>query len=215
MKCVVVLLSLLSLGRSAPLSSCDALLKPINISKEEMLGSWMFVGVSSDIPGSRSLFYLLSSVWLNVTPTSKSNVLRIVQSQKVLGKCSSISYDVIFENSTLIIEQPFYLKETYLPTECADCLAIREDITTGNDSFTSLLMCSRSRSISPAAVEMLKKQAECLQMSAPIMSDPTSELCPEDITPTDGISFISSVLEAKLGQKFAKFLDTIFDTFRS
>lgn len=33
---VVVLLSLLSLGHSAPLNSCDSLIKPITISNEDV-----------------------------------------------------------------------------------------------------------------------------------------------------------------------------------
>ncbi|XP_037530910.1 uncharacterized protein LOC119408142 [Nematolebias whitei] len=215
MKCVVVLLSLLSVCGSAPLSSCDALLRPVDISKDEMLGGWMFVGASSDIPGSRSLYYLLSSVWFNITATSKSNVIHIVQNQRILGECSSLAYDVDFENSTILIEQPVYLKEVYLPTECADCLVAKEDIKAEEHSFTSLLLFSRNRSVSSAAVEMLKKQAECLRMPPPIMIDPTNELCPEDLTPPDGMSALQSMLEAKMGLKVAKFLDSIFDLFVS
>lgn len=36
MKCVVLLLSLLSVGRSAPVSSCDTLINPITVSTEEV-----------------------------------------------------------------------------------------------------------------------------------------------------------------------------------
>lgn len=42
MKCVVVLLSLLSVGRSAPLSNCDALLQPADISKDEVSDTLLF-----------------------------------------------------------------------------------------------------------------------------------------------------------------------------
>ncbi|XP_012706814.2 uncharacterized protein LOC105916747 [Fundulus heteroclitus] len=215
MKCVaaVVLLSLLSLGLSAPQSGCDALLKPITVSTEEMLGRLYFIGGSSDIPGSRSLAHLMTSAWLDMTVTSKSNVLNIVQTQRILGECSSLAYDVIFENSTMLIEQPFYLKEVYLSTECADCLVAKEDVIAGNDNFTSLLMFSKSRSVSPAAVELLKKQAECLLMPTPIMSNSNSEICPDNITPSEGLSALNSVLQAKMGHRVARLLDAVFDMF--
>ncbi|XP_014844124.1 PREDICTED: uncharacterized protein LOC106918696 [Poecilia mexicana] len=214
MKCAaaVVLLSLFSLGLSAPLSSCDDLLKPITISKEEMLGRWYYIGGSSDIPGSRSLAYLMTDSWLDLNVTSKSNVLNIVQSQRIFGTCFSLAYDVIFENSTMLIEQPFYLKEVYLSTECADCLVAKEDIISATN-FTSLLIFSRSRSISPAALELLKKQAECLQMPTPIMLNSDNEICPDDITPSEGLSAINSVLQAKMGFRVGKFLDSLFDMF--
>ncbi|XP_005809136.1 uncharacterized protein LOC102237293 [Xiphophorus maculatus] len=216
MKCAsaaaAVLLSLFSLGLSAPLSSCDDLLKPITISKEEMLGRWDYIGGSSDIPGSRSLAYLMTGVWLDLNVTSKSNVLNIVQTQRIFGTCSSLAYDVIFENSTMLIEQPFYLKEVYLSTECPDCLVAKEDVISATN-FTSLLMFSRSRSVSPAALELFKKQAECLQMPTPIMLNSDNEICPDDITPVEGLSALNSVLQAKMGFRVAKFLDSLFDMF--
>ncbi|RVE76427.1 hypothetical protein OJAV_G00007700 [Oryzias javanicus] len=215
MKCVaVVWLSLLSLGGSASESSrCDVLLKPITISNEEMLGRWLYVGGSSNIPGSRSLAHMMTSVWLNLTATAKSNVLNLVQTQRMVGQCSSIAYDVIFENSTMVIEKPFYLKEVYLPTECSDCLVAAEDIVSGTDEFTSLLMFSRSRNVPPAALEMLRDQAECLQMVPPIILDPNSEMCPDNIPRSEGLSALNSLLEAKTGQRVARFLDAIFDFF--
>lgn len=43
MKCVaVVLLSLLSLGCSAPLSSCDSLIYPITVSKEDVSAQQLY-----------------------------------------------------------------------------------------------------------------------------------------------------------------------------
>ncbi|XP_047222196.1 uncharacterized protein LOC124868719 [Girardinichthys multiradiatus] len=215
MKCVavVVLLSLFSEGLSAPLTSCDALLKPITVSNEDMLGRWYFTGGSSDIPGSRSLTHLMTNVWLDLNVTSRSNVLNIVQTQRIFGECSSLAYDVIFENSTMLIEQPFYLKEVYLSTECGDCLVAKEDIISGTDTFTSLLMFSKSRSISPAAVELLKKQAECLQLPMPIMINSNYEICPDNITPSEGLSALNSVLQAKMGHQVARLLDIVFDMF--
>ncbi|XP_068583278.1 uncharacterized protein [Cebidichthys violaceus] len=214
-KCVaaVVVLSLLSVGLSAPLSSCDGLVKPITVSNEDMLGRWLYIGGSSDLPGSRSLGHLMTSVWLDITTTAQSNVLNLIQTQRIYGECSSITYNVTFENSTLLIEQPFYLKEVYLPTDCSDCLVVYEDVVSGKDTFTSLLLFSRRQSVSPAVVEMFRTQAECLRMPSPIMMDTDYEICPDNISPSEGISALNSLLEAKMGHRVAKLLDAFFDMF--
>ncbi|XP_069553459.1 uncharacterized protein [Brachyistius frenatus] len=213
MKRVVVLLSLLSLGHSAPVSSCDSLLKPITISTEQMLGKWLYVGGSSDLPGSRSLGRLMTSAWLNITATPQSNVLNLIQTQRIYGACSSLTYDVTFENSTMVIEKPFYLKEVYLPTDCSDCLVVYEGVVSGKDTFTSLLLFSRRKSVLPAYQETLQEQAECLGMSAPIMTDPNYEMCPDNIPPSEGLSALNSLLEAKMGHRVARLLDAFFDMF--
>ncbi|KAM7008887.1 uncharacterized protein LKV04_000936 [Tautogolabrus adspersus] len=208
-----VFLSLLSLGSAAPQTSCDSLVKPITISKEEILGKWLYIGGSSNIPGSRSLAFLMTSFWLNISATSQSNVLNLFQTQRILDECSSFIYDVTFENSTMLIEKPFYLKEVYLPTDCSDCLSVYEEIISGKDTFRSLLLFSRSNCVSSAAVEMLKTQAVCLKMSPPLMTDSRDEICPDNLTPTEGLSAINTILEAKTAHHAARFLDTVFDYF--
>lgn len=49
----------------------------------QMLGKWLYIGGSSDLPGSRSFGHLMTSVWLNITTTSQSNVLNLVQTQRM------------------------------------------------------------------------------------------------------------------------------------
>ncbi|XP_029286127.1 uncharacterized protein LOC115007411 [Cottoperca gobio] len=219
-KCVaaVVWLSLLSLGHSAPLGSCDRLVEPITISNEELLGRWLYVGGSSDLPGSRSLGHLITSDQMDVTATSQSNILNLIQTQRIYGtqNCSSLTYNVTFENNTLLIEKPFYLREVYLTTDCSDCLVIHEEVVSGKHTFTSLMLFSRRRSVSPDVVEMLKAQADCLRMPSPIMMDTDYEICPDNISPSEGISALNSInsfLEFKMGLRVARFLDALFDRF--
>ncbi|XP_035493298.2 uncharacterized protein LOC118312628 [Scophthalmus maximus] len=215
MKCVpvAVLLSLLSTGHAAPVSSCDGLVKPITISNEEIRGRWLYIGGSSDLPGSRSLGHLLTSVWLDITATSQSNVLNLIQTQQIYGECSSLTYNVTFENSTMLIEQPFYLKEVYLPTDSSDHLVVYEEVISGKDTFTSLMLFGRRKNVSPVALETLQKQAECLRMPSPIIINPNYEICPDDIPPSEGLSALNTLLEAKMGHRVARLLDTFFDMF--
>ncbi|XP_047434766.1 uncharacterized protein LOC125004300 [Mugil cephalus] len=218
MKCVVaaaaavVLLSLVSLGRSAPLLGCDSIVKPITVSKEETLGEWLYVGSSSNVPGSRSLGHLLTSVWFNITENSESNILDVLQVQRTYGECSAMKYNVIFEDSAMIIEQPFYLKDVFLTTDCADCLVIFEEVVSGQNEFTSLLLFSRGKTASPDTLELFKKQAECLRMPSPIILDPNYDMCPADIQPVEGLSALNSLLQTKM-LRFARILDFFFDMF--
>ncbi|XP_055081082.1 uncharacterized protein LOC117373246 isoform X1 [Periophthalmus magnuspinnatus] len=193
----VVLLSLLSLGQCAPLDNCETLLKPIPISHGDMLGRWLYIGGTSDLPGSRSLAHLLTSAWIESRPTSQSNILELIQAQRINGNCFTLKYNVTFENSTLLIESSFYLKEVYLPTESSDCLVIYETLSSENEAIKSLFLFSKNRTVSPAAVEMVKKQAECLQMPSLLMVDPNSEMCQEDPSPLEGLEALDKYLVVK------------------
>lgn len=44
-------------------------------------------------------------------------------------------------------EQLFYLKEVYLASDCSDCLVVHEEIISGTDTFTSLLLFSKKHSL--------------------------------------------------------------------
>ncbi|XP_053713279.1 uncharacterized protein LOC128754587 [Synchiropus splendidus] len=211
MKFAVVLLSLLSVGRAAPLPGCQTLLTPVSVQKEQMLGRLHYIGGSSDLPGSRSLAHLMTDVRLDISATSQSHVLDFVQTQKIYGDCSSLVYNVTFENSTLLIERPFYLKEVYLPTDCPDCLVAYEEVTSAGQTFTSLMLFSKSQSVSPADEDNLRRQAECLQMPKPIFMIPDYEGCPDSTPRSEGISALNSLLENRMGHRVARVLDRIFD----
>ncbi|KAK7930012.1 hypothetical protein WMY93_006407 [Mugilogobius chulae] len=111
-------------------------------------GKWLYIGGASNLPGSRSLVHLLTSAWIDSRPTSQSNILELIQAQRIYGQCSTMKYNVTFENNTLVIEHPFYLKEVYLSSECTDCLAIYETVKSGDDSFESLLLFSKGKHLS-------------------------------------------------------------------
>ncbi|XP_019955913.1 uncharacterized protein [Paralichthys olivaceus] len=213
MKCVVVLLSLLSVGCSAPVSSCESLTEPITISKEEMLGRWLYIGGSTNFPGSRSLGHLLTNVWLNISETSESNILKLIQTQRIFNECSSLMYNVTFENSTMLVEQPFHLKEVYLPTDCSDCLVVHEEVIADEDKFTSLLLFSRGQNVSADTREMLIRQAKCLNIQSPIMLKPNNEICPDNTPSLGGLRTLNPLFEAKRGHQVLRFLDTFFDLF--
>lgn len=49
----------------------------------QILGRWLYIGGSSDLPGSRSLGRLLTSAWLDVTATAQSNILNLFQTHRM------------------------------------------------------------------------------------------------------------------------------------
>lgn len=182
MKCVAVavLLNLLSLGHSAPLSSCDGLVTPITISNEDMLGRWVHIGGSIKVPEGAPMSFPTSSMWLDITASIQNNTLKVLQTQKFIGICSNITYNVTFDNGTVLVEQPFLLKGTFLPTICSDCLVIYNNITIDEHPSTNLQLFSRKKCISYDDLGMFKRQAECLQMPTPTMMDTEHEFCSDD-----------------------------------
>lgn len=97
-------------------------------------------------------------------------------------------------------EKPFYLREVYLPTNCTDCILAYEEVISGQNTFTSLLLFSRAamtlrlgsivstdlktwshflafviagktKNVSSAVVEDLERKATCLKMPPPIIVD--------------------------------------------
>ncbi|KAF7659837.1 hypothetical protein LDENG_00292400 [Lucifuga dentata] len=75
------------------------------------------------------------------------------------------------------------------------------------------MLFSKNKTVSSDAVDMFKRQAKCLQMPSPIMINPNYEMCPDTITPTEGLSAINTMLEAKMPQKIARLMDHFFDMF--
>ena len=40
-----------------------------------------------------------------------------------------------------------------------------------------------------------------------------AEICPDDISPSEGLSALNSLFEAKMGHRVARILDSLFDMF--
>uniref|UniRef100_A0A087Y9Q0 Apolipoprotein M n=1 Tax=Poecilia formosa TaxID=48698 RepID=A0A087Y9Q0_POEFO len=187
MKCAaaVVLLSLFSLGLSAPLSSCDDLLKPITISPHHMLGRWYYIGGSSDIP-------------LPLKPFRNQETKNIFF-DNTFGTCFSLAYDVIFENSTIkkhtlpnnlhiFLERNFRTFDTKhqyngsvsdLKTGCPDCKVLYSNITLGRSSHRGVQLLSRRPKVSAAELQEFKKQVECLNLPEAAILDPEQGFCPD------------------------------------
>lgn len=195
---------------------CETLVKPIHFNHDELRGKFHVLGGSSYLPGSRTWAYTLSGVWAEAFPTSESDVFDFTQAQRMFGTCLNIKYKMSIENGALVMKQPehlFYLKDEYLPTDCPGCVTLYETATSGNDTFYSLLLFSKTRTVPDSGLEMLKKQAACLKMPSVIMLNKDSEPCPEDPAPMDGAEAFRYVLEAKMSHFIFRIMDAVFDMF--
>ncbi|KAF1395145.1 hypothetical protein PFLUV_G00008510 [Perca fluviatilis] len=176
----LAVLSLLSIGQSAPVSSCESLIKPIEINgTEKLLGNWTYIGESTNILGSKLLMKMFVES-ARVKITAAEDAINALMSQKMFGRCFTLTTKMILENSTLSFVQPFNGSEVLLTTGCPDCLAnyIKYDI--GGRTYSSLQLLSRRNKVTAAELEEFTKQVECLNLPAPAFLDPEKGFCPDE-----------------------------------
>ncbi|XP_031141908.1 uncharacterized protein LOC116040573 isoform X4 [Sander lucioperca] len=101
----VAVLSLLSIGQSAPVSSCESLIKPIEINgTEKLLGKWTYIAESTTIPASKLLTKMfVDSARVKITAAEESDAINVFQSHKMFGRCFTLTTKMTLENSTLSI----------------------------------------------------------------------------------------------------------------
>ncbi|XP_017281191.1 uncharacterized protein LOC108241515 [Kryptolebias marmoratus] len=177
----VVVFSLLSLGQSAPVSSCDELLRPIDIQgKEQLLGTWTYIGDTTDLPGSKVLTKMfVETVWWNVTAVDQSNVIVNFQNQKSFGLCFSMSYNATVENNNLVMVHPYSSTAVLINTICPDCIVMYSNYTLGSSTYSGLQLLSRRTKVSAAELAEFKKQVRCLNLPDATILDPEKGFCPD------------------------------------
>ncbi|XP_069024353.1 uncharacterized protein [Embiotoca jacksoni] len=177
----VAVFSLLSVGHSAPVTSCESLTQPLQIQgRDQLLGKWIFIAESTDIPGGKVLTKMfVDSSWLNNTAADDSDGINSFQIQKMFGLCISLSYNLTIKNNALTTFQPFNGSATMLNTRCPDCVVFYSTNTIGRSTFRSLQILSRRSKVSAAELEEFKKQVECLNLTSPAILEPEKGFCPD------------------------------------
>ncbi|XP_062333661.1 uncharacterized protein LOC134033493 [Osmerus eperlanus] len=183
--CVAAVLGLLSAGQAAPLT-CEALVKPLeNTNLEMLLGKWMVIGDTSQVPGFRTLGKLLySSGWMEFTATSDSNRVIYTEIYNTLGVCYSLRFNMTLQDNVMNIA-PLDCPHVLLKTDCPDCLLIQSSCKVAGETFLGLELLSRRREVTSAELDRFKKQAECLSLHRPLVLSPQNKLCPHPDFPTD------------------------------
>ncbi|XP_031141906.1 uncharacterized protein LOC116040573 isoform X2 [Sander lucioperca] len=178
----VAVLSLLSIGQSAPVSSCESLIKPIEINgTEKLLGKWTYIAESTTIPASKLLTKMfVDSARVKITAAEESDAINVFQSHKMFGRCFTLTTKMTLENSTLSIVQPFNSSEVLLTTGCPDCRAAYIKLGIGGRTYSGLQLLSRRNKVTAAELEEFTKQVECLNLPAPAILDPEKGFCPDE-----------------------------------
>ncbi|KAL3996373.1 6-phosphofructo-2-kinase / fructose-2,6-biphosphatase 4 [Sarotherodon galilaeus] len=216
----VTVLGLLSLGHSAPVTSCDNLIQPREIHGNQLLGKWVLLGDSRSIPGSKMLVQMLmENTWAKITAASEANTFNSLQIQKKMDKCFTLKEKLTLVNNTLTILHPYRVSGVLLNTGCPDCLVIYSNMTVGRIEVRALKLLSRRVKVSAAELEEFTKQAECLNLQPPAIMDLEEGLCPDptlapetnftdrttDTISSDELSLLEELLSSESGVK------TLFD----
>ncbi|GAA6234753.1 uncharacterized protein LOC108875889 [Lates japonicus] len=178
----VAVLGLLSVGQSAPLTSCKSLTQPLEIQgRDHLLGKWIFIAESTNITGSRLLTKkFVDSAWSKITAANESDAINNYQAQKMFGRCFSISTKATVENSTLSMVHPYAASTILLNTACTDCLVFYSKFTTGSSIYAGVQLLSKRSNVSADELQEFMKQVECLNLPAPAILDPEKGFCPDE-----------------------------------
>lgn len=178
----VAVLSLLSVGQSAPVSHCESLIQPIAINgREQLLGQWTYIAESTNIPSSRMLTKMfVETARSKITAANESDAIIVLQSQKVFGRCFTLTSKMTLENNTLSSVHPFPGSEILLSTGCPDCLVFYSNYSIGGQTYSALQLLSRRTKVVAAELEEFKKQVECLNLPAAAILDPEKGFCLDD-----------------------------------
>ncbi|RVE76428.1 hypothetical protein OJAV_G00007710 [Oryzias javanicus] len=183
--CVAVTaICLLSAAQSAPVSVCDSLLERLPIrGREEILGKWVHIGESTNLPGSAEMTKMLvDSVWLNLTAAEQEDGIIFSQIQKSFGICSHVTSNYTIRDNAFHLEYPIKVTAVMIRTSCPDCLVSYSNFTLGENEYHSLQLVSRRTEVSAEEKREFQKQVECLNLPQVTFLDSKKELCPDPFT---------------------------------
>ncbi|XP_042281239.1 uncharacterized protein LOC121906424 [Thunnus maccoyii] len=180
----VAVLSLLSVGQSAPVTSCESLIQQIEIQgRDQLLGKWMSIAESTNVAAFKLLTEMFAETcWVKITTAKENNAIDVFQAQKMSGRCFTLTSKMTLENNTLSMVHPFSVSEVFLRSGCPDCLVLQAKYTIGRSTYTGLQLLSRRAKVTAAEMEEFKKQVECLNLLPPTILDPEKGFCPDEST---------------------------------
>lgn len=172
---VVVICCLMS-GVCSITQVCEELVHPINSLPPHYLeGRWALVaGSLSDAP-SMEVLRMRDSITVYFSNSTYTH------NNRFGAQCQYLHYNISMEGSTftLDVEDVFEIAADFLYTSCPDCLVMRWIVNSSKMRSVGLYLLSRRRKVSLREMEELRAQLKCLHLPAPVVMDPSKELCPE------------------------------------
>ncbi|XP_062284719.1 uncharacterized protein LOC133990415 isoform X2 [Scomber scombrus] len=152
---ILAVLSLLTVGQSAPVTSCESLTKQVEIKgRNQLLGKWMHIGESTTIAGFKLLTKaFLETSWAHVSAADESDAINVFQSRKMLGDCFTATTKMTLENNSLYMVNPISVPEVLLSSGCPDCLVLQTNYTFGGSTYKGLQLLSRRARVTDAEMD--------------------------------------------------------------
>ncbi|KAM7419126.1 hypothetical protein PAMA_016311 [Pampus argenteus] len=172
-------LSLLSVGQSAPVTNCESLIQQAEIQgRDQLLGKWIYLADSTNIAGAKIMTQMfVETAWGTFTAANESDAINVFQAQKMFGSCFTLTTKITLKNNTLSMVHPFNVTEVRLHSGCPDCIILLSSYTIGGSTYKGLKLLSRRKKVSDAEMEEFRKQVECLNLPPPTILDTSKGFC--------------------------------------
>ncbi|KAM7009727.1 uncharacterized protein LKV04_001662 [Tautogolabrus adspersus] len=178
----VVVLCLLSVGESAPVTGCESLIQPIDVQeRDQLLGKWTVLAEATNTSGEKlPTDFVVESAWTRFTAANESGAIDVFQAEKMSGNCYTLKTKMTLENNTLSIGQPLNSSARLLSTGCPDCLVYATQYLMEESTYSGVQLMSRRNNVTDAELHEFKKQVECLNLPPPVILNQDKGLCPQD-----------------------------------
>lgn len=182
----LALLALSSLTAASD-PDCEKQVKPLE-DRGRVSGKWIFYAGTSDNEEFLKELKTLYSSWIEISSIPESDDMTLRWGDKMDGKCHHGAINSSFSgNSTKVT---IYFNSTthehvgkHLVT-CPDCILwVDSSVRKGENGETrkgrNLYLFTKSGTLDPAHLEVVKKQAACLDFPPELHFGETKDLCPD------------------------------------
>ncbi len=171
----------MAVSHSAPLA-CEDLVRPLDqLDPRHLEGRRALVaGSLSHLPFLEQ-FKQRDSAAVNFSSNTSDTNISYTRSIRLDNKCLYSSYNISLEGSSFTYDgtNKSNFRANFVHTSCHDCMLMRMYADSGKRQHFYLF--SRRRQLEQTEMEEFRAQVECLNMPPPVVTDPTKELCPEEM----------------------------------
>ncbi|XP_029916204.1 uncharacterized protein LOC115365373 [Myripristis murdjan] len=185
---VLALLALFSLSAASE-PDCEELVKPLSLEdRSPIYGKWIFLAGTSDNEDFLKHLKTVNNSWIELSPSSDSNVVNLRWGDKIDGKCIHGETNSTFSGNTTKVTFNFNMSTSdhvgkYLQT-CRDCILWTDNsemVTNGEaKKGRNLYFFTKTGKVEESQMEDFKKQAACLKFLSEFHFGEITELCPDE-----------------------------------
>uniref|UniRef100_A0A3Q2Z2Q8 Apolipoprotein M n=1 Tax=Hippocampus comes TaxID=109280 RepID=A0A3Q2Z2Q8_HIPCM len=167
-------------GASAP--DCKDLVQPLLPGDPQLVfGKWVYVMGAGDPRPYHEALASLKSSWIDLSPTSESNIVALRFGDYSFNRCIFEEVNVTVVERVATFRKNLADHKGYILRTCSDCLLWTGSFRNHDVTGRFILQFTRSGAIDPQDVEMFKKQISCLNFPENFHKyDGITQLCPDD-----------------------------------